>query len=297
MKQGDKGPAVAEAQKLLSLLGYDLIIDGHFGERTRRSVTAFQKKLGIPNNGIIDEETLDSLRLAQTAKSKERAQSLPLEYPFPVVTEHRLNPNQYIRQTHPKTQLFLHFTAGGPSARNVIDYWNRDEPQIATAYLIDGNTAAVYECFHPDYWSYHLGVKGTKGRLDKRSIGIELCNYGPVINRKGRWYAWPNDYRSVVIPPERVYSLDRSFRGFHDFEAFTNEQIAALEPLIEFLVAKYNIPVQASFDLSWFDFNADVIADNAPGIWSHGTVRADKLDLYPDHRIIQMLNRIARKRR
>ena len=34
---GDRGPEVSQLQKYLSLLGYDLVIDGHFGNRTKKS--------------------------------------------------------------------------------------------------------------------------------------------------------------------------------------------------------------------------------------------------------------------
>ena len=284
LKLGDRGPEVVEVQKLLSLLGYDLIIDGEFGPRSKRSVTAFQKRASLPNTGEVDDTTFNALKLSQTRKSEETAGPRPpAGYPFPVNGQYRLNPNQYIKQVFEKTQIFLHFTAGGPSAKNVIDYWNSDEPQIATPYVIDGNSAVIYECYSPDYWSYHLGIKGTKGRLDKASIGIETCAYGPLTEKGGKFYAWPNDYSTVVIPKERVYNLERDFRGHHNYEAFTNEQIGSLEILLDFLIPKYGIKIQGSFDYTWFDYNERVIANTAPGIWSHTTVRKDKFDLSGAH--------------
>lgn len=296
LKLGDKGLAVIEVQKMLSLLGYDLIIDGHYGPRTKRSVTAFQKKVGLPNTGEVDEDTLSALRISQTRKADELTVPRPqVGYDIPVNTQYRLNNNQFIKQVFDKTQIFLHYTAGGPSAKNVIEYWNNDEPRIATAYLIDGNNAGIYECFNPDYWSYHLGIKGTKGRLDKSSIGIETCAYGPLVEKNGKFYAWPKNYSSVVIPQDRVCSLERDFRGFHHYHAFSDEQIITLESLISTLIVKYQIPIQKSFDLTWFDYNESVIKNTTPGIWSHTTVRKDKYDLYPDMRIINMLNRLAAK--
>lgn len=296
LKLGDHGVEVVEAQKMLSLLGYDLVIDGQFGPRTKRSVTAFQKRVGLQNTGEIDDDTFGALKLSQTRKADETTSPRPqVGYDIPVNTQYRLNHNQFIKQTFDKTQIFLHYTAGGPSAKNVIDYWNSDEPQIATAYLIDGNTAAIYECFNPDYWSYHLGVKGTKGRLDKCSIGIETCAYGPLVEKKGKFYAWPKNYSSVVVPKDRVCSLERDFRGFHHYHAFSNEQIAAMEALLTVLIKRYDIKIQKSFDMTWFDYNEAVITNTVPGIWSHTTVRKDKYDLYPDARVIKMLNRLAAK--
>jgi N-acetyl-anhydromuramyl-L-alanine amidase AmpD len=296
LKLGDMGPEVVEVQKLLSLLGYDLIIDGQYGPRTKRSVTAFQKRAGLENTGEVDDDTLNALKLSQTRKSEETAgPRSSAGYDFPVNTQYRLNPNQYIKQVFEKTQIILHYTAGGPSAKNVIDYWNGDEPQIATPFVIDGNSASIYECYNPDYWSYHLGIKGTKGRLDKASIGVEVCAYGPLKEKDGKFYAWPNDYSSVVVPSERICNLERDFRGFHHYEAFTDQQVIALEVLLNFLIPKYNIKIQKSFDFTWFDYNEAVIRNTLPGLWSHTTVRKDKFDLYPDKRVIDMLNRLAAK--
>lgn len=296
IKLGDKGPTVVEVQKLLSMLGYDLVIDGQFGPRSKRSVTAFQKKAGLPNTGEIDDTTYNALKLSQTRKSEEVITPRPsVNYDIPINTQYKLNPNQFIKQVFEKTQIFIHYTAGGPNARNVINHWNSNEPQIATAYIIDGQDATVYECYSPDYWSYHLGIKGTKGRLDKASIGIEVCAYGPLKLKDGKYYAWPDDYSSVEIPDEDVYKLDRDFRGFNYYESLTDDQILSLEKLLEFLIVKYKIKVQKSFDYSWFDYNESVIKNTLPGIWTHTTVRKDKCDLYPDNRVIEMLNRLAIK--
>lgn len=293
MRLGDKGPAIAEAQKMLSAKGYDLIIDGQFGHRMQRSVNAFQKRSSLPVTGEIDDHTLDVLRMAQLSTHDDRGVANPHSYPFAVNQEQRLSPNQYIRQVNRKKQIFLHYTGGGPSARNLIEYWNTDEPQIATAYVIDRNTAAIYECFNPDWWSYHLGIKSTKGRFDRHSIGIEMCAYGPLEKKRGKFYAWPKNYSSVVVPESDVHHLDRAFRGYSVFQSITDEQIQSLELLLLHLVDHYSIEVQPSFDASWFDFDQSVIKNNLPGIWSHSSVREDKLDLYPDDRIVDMLNRIA----
>lgn len=304
LKLGDFNKDVVECQKLLSLLGYDLVIDGFYGAKTKRSVNAFQKKMGLPVTGMIDKSTYEALKISQTrrpnisaSKSLNQASSSPsgsIQYPFPVITNQRLNSNQYIKENTKKTQLFLHFTASGPNARGVINFWNSNEPQIATPYVIDGS-GEVFECYNPDFWSYHLGVKGTKGRLDKTSIGIEICGYGPLKKKGEKFYAWPEDYSKVIIPHERVYSLDRDFRGFKYFEGFNDEQIRSTEMLLETLIKHYDIEVQSSFDYNWFDFNDDIINQTIPGIWSHSSVRKDKFDVYPDSRILDMLNRLSQK--
>ena len=65
LKEGDKGAEVSEVQKLLSMLGYDLIIDGDFGSKTTRSVKSFQKKYALSIDGVVGNQTYQTLKSAQ----------------------------------------------------------------------------------------------------------------------------------------------------------------------------------------------------------------------------------------
>lgn len=293
VKLGDKGAEVTEVQKLLSMLGYDLVIDGNFGDRTDRSLKAFQKKSGLTVDGVAGPKTVEALKAAQKKTSKEETTTPPAkDYGTLVIDKsHPLQASQYLKQTTAKNKIFIHFTAGGPSAENVINFWGSDEVRVATAYVIDGNTAKVYECFDPDYWSFHLGIKGTNGALDKTSIGIEICAWGPITEKDGKFYT----YTGKEMPEDKIYKLDKPFRGYKYFHSLTDAQFQSLELLVDWLISKYKIPVQKSFDESWFEFQKDVVDKNTPGIWTHTTVRKDKSDMYPDKRLIDMLNRFAKK--
>lgn len=293
---GDNGIEVSEVQKLLSMLGYDLIVDGNFGAKTLRSVKAFQKKYNLTVDGVVGKNTLIALKAAQKRTAKELDANIPkVDYEsLDINTDSELPAEQYIKQVTEKSQIFIHFTAGGPSAKNTISYWNGDEQKVATAFVIDGSTGTPYEAFHPDYWGWHLGVKGTNGRMDKASIGIEICNYGPLKEKNGKFYAWPNNY-TTEVSKDKVYELDEEFRGFKYYYSYSDAQMENLEKLLCFLIEKYNIKVQESFDKSWFDYKDELMTTTLPGIWTHVNVRKDKFDSYPDHRMLELLNRIAKK--
>jgi N-acetyl-anhydromuramyl-L-alanine amidase AmpD len=295
-KYGDKGPGVAEIQKLLSFLGYDLTSDGEFGDKTLRSLKAFQKKMNLDADGVAGPKTVEALKAAQKRTSKEDKNTPPSKNysNLEIIKTCQLDSSQYIKQRTEKDKIFIHFTAGGPSAPNVIRYWDKDEPRVATAYVIDGGDGKAYECFHPDFWSFHLGVKGTNGALDKSSVGIEICSYGPLKEVGGKFYAWPADWKTEVSK-DKVYELKEEFRGFKYFQAYTQDQLDTVEKLLEFLIEEYSIPVQKSFDMNWFEFNDDLLSKKMPGIWTHTNVRKDKSDSYPDQRLLDMLNRIAKK--
>lgn len=292
-KKGDKGSEVTEVQKLLSMLGYDLVIDGDFGDKTERSLKAFQKKMGLAVDGIAGPKTIEALKAAQKRTSKEeKTPTGGKNYgSLSVETKYQLETSQYLKQNTPKDKIFIHFTAGGPNAANVIRYWNSDEPRVATAFVIDGEKGQIFECFNPDYWSFHLGVKGTNGALDKSSVGIEICAWGPLTKKGDKYYTYVN----TEVPASQVYELSTPFRGFKYFQKYSDAQMEQLEKLLEFLITEYNIPVQKSFDLNWFEFNQELINKKTPGIWTHTNVRKDKSDSYPDQRLLDMLNRLAKK--
>jgi hypothetical protein len=77
-----------------------------------------------------------------------------------------------------KDLIVLHFTAG-TTARSAFDNWRRDPEHIAAAYLVDTD-GKVYDVFPSPFWAPHLGALGTRNVYDRRSIGIEIVNAGPL---------------------------------------------------------------------------------------------------------------------
>lgn len=293
VKLGDKGPEVAEVQKLLSMLGYDLVIDGDFGAKTARSLQAFQKKMSLTSDGIAGPKTIEALKAAQKRTSKEEKNPTGSKNygSLSVEKKYQLQSTQFLKQVTSKDKIFIHFTAGGPNAGNVIKYWDSDERKVSTAFVIGGETGQIHECFNPDFWSFHLGVKGTNGSLDKSSVGIEICAWGPLTKKGDKFYTYVNS----EVPADQVYELDSPFRGYKYYHKVTDDQFKQLELLVDFLISEYNIPIQDSFDADWFEFNQELISKKTPGVWTHTNVRKDKCDMYPDHRLIDMLNRLAKK--
>lgn len=294
LKLGDKNVEVTEVQKLLSMLGYDLIIDGEYNSKTVRSINSFQKKNRLTIDGEVGKKTLQALKAAQKNTAKEiKGLSTPIDYAkeIKVIVSKQLASSQYIKQNFKKSQIFVHFTLGGQHSENVINNWDSGEPQVSSAYVIDGETAHIHETYNPNFWSYHLGIKGTNGKLDKISIGIEMCSWGPLTEKDGKFFTYTNK----EIEVDKVYTLDEPFRGFLHYYAYSEEQLNSLEKLMCWLIEKYEISVQNFFDKNWFEYNEDIIKKITPGIYSHSSVRHDKYDSYPDKRLIELLNRISKK--
>jgi hypothetical protein len=59
--------------------------------------------------------------------------------------------------------------------------------------------------------------------------------------------------------------------------------------LILYLINKYDIQIDGGiYNEEWFDYNTTWMTNG--GIRSHGQVRRDKFDLFPQKEMIQMLN-------
>lgn len=56
------GSDVAEIQKMLESLGYDLTVDGRFGAQTESAIRTFQQDSGLLADGVVGPETLKALR-------------------------------------------------------------------------------------------------------------------------------------------------------------------------------------------------------------------------------------------
>ncbi len=294
---GDRGAEVSQLQKYLSLIGYDLIIDGHFGNRTLRSLKAFQKKYNLSVDGVAGPKTLSALRAAQKRTSKEDKNNVYFKKygDLNIDTEYTQSSEQFIKQKSKKDKIFIHYTASGPVAKNVINHWDKNSDRISTSFVIDGRGSEdgkIYEVFNPDYWSYHLGVKGTKGKLDKSSIGIEICSWGRLNKRNDKFF---NVYGGEV-PHSEVYTLETEWRGEYYYHSYSDKQIESLEKLLLWIIGEYKIKVQdISFNSDWIEYNEELIKDGTLGIWTHTNVRKDKQDTYPDQRIFNMLNKIKVK--
>jgi N-acetyl-anhydromuramyl-L-alanine amidase AmpD len=298
MKLGDKSPEVSQLQKYLSLLGYDLVIDGHFGDKTLRSLRAFQKKYGLTVDGIAGPKTFTALKAAQKRTSKEiKEVRHGKDYgDLDVDTNHNQPSEQYIKQITPKDKIFIHYTVSGADSKNVLRYWNQTSERISTAFVMSGRgpeDGKIYEAFNPDFWSYHLGVKGSNGKFDKSSVGIEICAWGRLEKRGDKFF---NVYNREV-PADEVYTLDKPWRGNSYYHAYSDKQIESLEKLLLWIIEEYKIPVQnIEFDNNWVEYNNNLASGKeTAGIFSHTNLRMDKQDTYPDHRLFEMLNRIRIK--
>lgn len=201
-----------------------------------------------------------------------------LEYPkppLPVIDHSLVLPsNQYIDQVYPKKAIVLHHTVGG-SARSTYEWWRGNAERVGTAYLIDRD-GTVYEVFSPDRWAYHLGTNDLEA--ERTTIGIELCSEGALVPVGGELHAFYNPQTGRGrTHKDPVVDLERTWRGYRYFDAYSDEQVIALLGLVDLLCDRFDIPRRCpedpwEYDPKWLHFS---------GIYSHSHVRKDKSDVHP----------------
>ncbi len=208
-----------------------------------------------------------------------------------------ISTDQYYPVDQPKKQIVLHHTVSDPTTQTGdVGSWLADKERIAT-YAIIALDGTIHKCFKSTHWAHHLGVKmgwlkanGFRDylirneMLNKSSIAIEIDSWGGLTKKNGRYY---NAYGREVSKDLEV--VECNFRGYKFFQKYSDAQIQTLRELLPELMKANNIPNNGLKDGN-FDLRKEDALSGVPGIYSHSNFRADKSDLYPDKRIVELLN-------
>jgi len=217
-----------------------------------------------------------------------------MAYPLPPITMVDFPAKEYYQSTFKKRQIYLHHTAGGPKASSVWNWWQNDRGRIATCIVID-HSGEITQGYSSRFWAYHLGLGnkhfGVMGlpykNLDKTSIGIEICNWGQLTEKNGKFYNYVNGEVSM----DQVTELETPYKGFKYYHSYTDAQIASTKELLLFWNDAYGIPL---------DYNEDIWGltprafKGEKGVFTHNSVRRDKVDVYPHPKLVEMLKEISK---
>ena len=205
-----------------------------------------------------------------------------------------LKTNQLMSGEYDKKQIVFHHTVSGDFPKNVASWWNRTKPRIATAILI-GHNGVAYQCFSSKKWAHHIGCPSSflKAQgfsdyetrnilLNKESIGIEMCSWGGLVKKNGKWY---NVY-DKEIDSNNVQIYENGYRGYYGFEKYTDKQIEKCLELCYYWHKYYGIPVHYNEDM--WEINKRALSSEK-GIWTHNSYRTDKSDCHPQPELIEGL--------
>lgn len=187
----------------------------------------------------------------------------------------RLSPEEYLQEALPKDLIVLHHTVGG-TARSTFDFWqSQDERRVGTAYIVERD-GTIFEVFDPKYWAFHLGVKGSGGAIDRRSIGIEIASEGGLTEAGGALYCFDK------ISPRTLFKgtphdCGHPWRGYRFFDPYDAPQMDAVISLVDHLCTTFRIPRQTPKDS--LGYAAGLLTFK--GVIGHHHVRSDKSDVHP----------------
>ena len=179
--------------------------------------------------------------------------------------------DEYFPEKTEKKSIVLHHTAGSHRPDWVVSAWDRDKTKggkslrVATHFVVggkstrDGNTewdGVIVEAFDLRYWEHHLGTKNTNNSLlNKQSIGIEICNYGPLTKTQdGEFFTYVNS----KVPEKDVVDLGKNWRGFRYYQNYTDKQIESVKYIIETVSKKYSIDVCKGINELFEDYNESI---------------------------------------
>lgn len=230
------------------------------------------------------------------------------------IIQYPLATNQYFAQdcTALKNMIFIHHTAGNANPFLVVDGWNNDAARVGTPFVIGGKAVAnsqkkwedgdIIQCFSSKYYDFHLGLKASNNTaIAKATIGIEICNWGPLALHDGKYYT----YVGTIIEDCDVEHYPNGFKAYPNstfftkigvvnkpaiyYHKYTDNQILSLRDLLIYLCERYNITKAYNADM--WDINSFALKGD-PGIWTHVSVRLDKSDCHPQENLISMLEQL-----
>lgn len=301
LKKGSKGSEVKLLQQFLGIKD-----DGDFGPGTEAAVKKWQKEHKLVDDGIVGNATWNAMGLADTDISKstgkpEAAKGNYTKSSYKVkdleVVEFFMPTDEYLPGPSKPQFVFLHHTAGWHNPYNTIKAWDADKiGQIATEFVLGGPSCkgddnqydgVLVQAFPKGCWGYHLGANGSQN-MHKNSVGIEVCNFGYVVNGK--------TYAGATVANSQIVELAKPFRGHKLWHRYSDKQIEVLKKWILWIAERDNIDVRAGLPAlikkngaAAFEWNEDAYYGKIKGLWTHTNTRKDKVDMFPQQELMDML--------
>lgn len=146
----------------------------------------------------------------------------------------------YYADAQEKDQIVLHYTMG--YLKGDFAQLTRSDNHVSVAFVI-GRNGTIYNLFASRFWSYHLGrgAVGGNATRSKKTVGVELCNIGPLINQGDYLSSSYSSSDSYCDLAQSEHFWQASYRDFDYYATFTSQQYIALVKLLRYLTATFGI--------------------------------------------------------
>tara|TARA_B110000858_G_scaffold109068_1_gene124617 strand:- start:25077 stop:25958 length:882 start_codon:yes stop_codon:yes gene_type:complete len=288
LKIGSRGKEVKTLQEFFSITA-----DGIFGKGTELTVKKWQMDNGLVSDGIVGPKTWDAMGIATTDNTE---QSYTTDNGL-MINQHFLPKGEYKEGPIKPEWLFLHHTAGWNNPYKCIDSWGRDSRgAVATEFVMGGQSVrgnddtydgVMVQAFPEGNYGWHLGKNGSQ-KMHVNSVAIEVCNFGWIKNGK--------TYAGTSVAESQIVTLDKEFRGYKTWHRYSDEQIEALRKLILWVGERDGIDIRAGLPslikekgADAFEWNENAYYGKVKGLWTHTNTRKDKVDMFPQQELLDML--------
>lgn len=227
---------------------------GIMDEFTQAAIRNFQTKRGIIATGLLDNPTKEALQLNDGNIDSDLMRSVPIKKYF-------LPKGEYFQGPTKKQYIFLHHTAGYNNPFAIVDMWAKDPiGPIGTQYLIGGlhpsndddtYDGEIVQCFNDENYAWHLTIGNTE--MHRNSIGIELCNFGWLTKggyrdlKTKKWIDKSTEsfytYTGLALSKYQVVDLGFEFRGYRYYHKYSDVQLNSLSFLIKDLGQRLGIDI------------------------------------------------------
>jgi len=272
--------------------------DGIFGPETQRLLIRWQSINNLVADGVVGPKTFDAMGILDT--DQKHGYFKGGDYPI-VIEEYHLSPSQYIESSRPiqNDYIIIHHTAGGNNPYACINHWNRDQRgRVATEFVIGGQSiknndskhdGTILQAFPEGCQGWHLG-KVNSYYMQRHSVGIEVCNFGYLT-------AANKTYVGSLVHDDQVCVLDEPFRKRDRWHRYSDAQLESLKNLLLYISERDNIDLNVGL-IDWikkegpikaFEFKKEASDGLVKGLLTHTNVRKDKMDMFPQEELIDML--------
>lgn len=302
------GEDVRHMQLKLKELGFHKgRVDGNFGQDTLVSVSNFQRDAGFKADGVVSLQTWSRLNNYEKVEIKEVKNEIP--YDICYVTDNglklydsKLGEEHFYKNKTKKTTIWIKSNLSSLSPNSYIGNWGKfytrdkegslleEELKNSTHYTIGGFSkndtkwdGKVIRNFEDKFWSYHSPFLNTTKRLNQATISIEICNLGPLLSINDLFYTRDGQ----LVDDSEVVELD--FRGYKFWHRYTNQQIESLRKLLVYLIKKWDIDTSKNdINLNWFEYHKKW--ESVGGLRTNSQISYEKIGIFPQDELIQMLN-------
>jgi hypothetical protein len=212
------------------------------------------------------------------------------------IKQHFLPIGEYKGQKTKKEWVFLHHTAGWENPIKTIDAWANDKRgPIATEFVLGGQNirtcdktydGVMVQAFPTGFYGWHLGTGSNK--LHSGSVGLEVCNFGQLKDGK--------TYVGTVAHQVQIVKLPKPFRGHQFWHKYSDLQITGIKDWLLFIADRDDIDIKKGLvelihkkGADAFDHFDLSLVEKTRGLWTHTNVRKDKVDMFPQPELIDML--------